>query len=210
MMLKRLIIFLILCFLLFSCSSNNESDNGAALSGQNETPVLIGLLPVPGDSQVSLSWPKAKGNVAYYNIYWGESPDNLPNKESIGPGQNTITIAGLSNGTNYYFAMDWEDADGNLSKRSVAISAQPFAPDLQAPEITSKDIEPLISVTFSEPMDTSSITIEINPSKELFFTAETPLKEGETYTIQVAGSDKAGNHTCREKEVRKMNADTHC
>jgi hypothetical protein len=89
----------------------------------------------PGDGQVALRWQaNSEAGLEHYVLYWGTESGNLPDLEEIGGTLTEHIVTGLSNGTNYFFALTAVDKDGNVSNMSTEVTATPEAlPEPPAP-----------------------------------------------------------------------------
>ncbi len=174
-----------------------------------------GFVAIPGDRQIVLNWnantePDLKG----YNVYWGTASGALTNVEYVPKPATSKVVAGLTNGTTYYFALDAEDTGGLKSARTDEVATAPIAPDTTAPTISSTvpangatlvALDSNLEVTFSEGMDVGTVTVTIAPSFDLgdptwnpentrvSFDPATNLASETTYTVTVEGKDHAGN-----------------
>ncbi len=81
-----------------------------------------------GDGSVMLRWDQSSTTTVFrYNIYGGESPQPTVRVDSVmtGRADTSITLAGLVNGTTYYYRVTSVDADGNEGGYSNEISVIP-------------------------------------------------------------------------------------
>jgi len=176
---------------------------------------LKSFLVLAGDTKATLLWEFASGESPRgVQIFRGTNPEELTETQFVPSGQTELEVTGLTNGQNYGFAAEVESESGARSGRTVVQFAQPYEPDIEAPTIvatspvdgaTGMDTQSLLSVTFSEPMDLSSIGIELTPARvlrqfqwsedgsELVTGPETPWKEGQSYEAKVTGTDASGN-----------------
>ena len=149
-----------------------------AACGEEIPSVPGGVAARPGDSSVVVSWlPVPQVDVKVYNVYWGASPDQQDETQSVVSPNTNVTLYGLQNGTVYYFAVDAENYSGQRSAKSALVSATPMAPqDFTAPSIQSSTpinaqtgVSPstTISITFTEPMDITKLTVSSNPVVDL-------------------------------------------
>jgi len=88
----------------------------------------IGLTATPGNTQVHLSWtaPGLDGGSAIsYKVYLASRP-GVQESAAIGTTRSTdATVAGLSNGTTYYFMVAAVNAAGNEGLLSAEVAAEP-------------------------------------------------------------------------------------
>ncbi len=130
--------------------------------------VPTNLKATAGENKFLLEWTaNTETDLAGYNVFLGESSDNVVSSVFVAkPGVST-TVTGLTNGKTYFFALDAQDANGNHSPRSVVASVTPK--DVTPPTLTSSEPANLasnltlvqtIKVTFSEPIDTSAFAID--------------------------------------------------
>ena len=81
-------------------------------------------MPVPNDTQVTLTWSSVNGATSY-NIYQGTTPGGeSPIPVQIGITETSKTITGLANDTTYYFTVAAVNAYGT-SVKSNEVSATP-------------------------------------------------------------------------------------
>jgi hypothetical protein len=93
------------------------------------------------------------------------------------------------------------DEAGNIYSTSVTFIVDTVAPTVKAHSPTGSDvaINSTVSVTFSEAMNTSSVSIAINgvgqtwSGKTATFTQSSTLAYNTSYSVTVAGKDLAGN-----------------
>ncbi len=174
-----------------------------------------GFLALAGDARVTILWGfAADESPKGIHLYWGTDPENLTESRFVAAPETQLEVTGLTNGHNYGFAAEVEDESGERSGRTLVQFAQPFAPDIEAPTImatspldgaTAVDSQSLLSVTFSEPMDLASVSVELTPPRvlrtfhwneegsELVSGPEVPWVEGESYVAKVTGTDASGN-----------------
>jgi len=90
-----------------------------------------GLAATAGDTQVHLSWtaPASDGGpVISYKVYLASHP-GVQESAAIGTSKSTdATVAGLTNGTLYYFMVAAVNATGNESPFSAEVTAEPSGP----------------------------------------------------------------------------------
>jgi methionine-rich copper-binding protein CopC len=148
-----------------------------------------GLVATPANGQVTLTWKaNPELDVVGYTLYVGTAQDKLESKEFV--STNSKTVTGLTNGTQYFFALDAVDAANNHSSQTSPVIATPSATttDTTPPTIQSSDPDdnaaginprnPTIKLVFSEPMDTASFSLTFVPPPrptELEPSATTPF-----------------------------------
>lgn len=172
-----------------------------------------GLTATGSDGAVALGWnANAEENLKGYNIHWGSSEGSLDQSvQVLAPGTGH-TLTGLSNGTSYYFALEAESQSGQKSGRTAVVSATPFAVTDSAPILlatvpadgaTAVPVSTSLSIQFSKAIDTSSLSVSINPSVALgspTFGADNlevtylsvTLTPSTSYTVTVSAKDLAG------------------
>ncbi len=153
-------------------------------------------------SSVSLSWSASHDNVgvAGYGIYQGAS--------SAGSTASTsYTVAGLSCGTSYSFAVDAYDAVGNRSAKATVSASTSACPDTQPPTTpTALTVATVTqtSVGLSWPASTDNVGVGgytvYQGASVAGSTASTSytvagLSCGTTYTLAVDAYDAAGNRS---------------
>ncbi len=133
-----------------------------------------GLVATPANAQVTLTWgANSESDVAGYTLYMGTAEDALEPTMFI--TETTKTITGLTNDTQYFFAIDAVDVANNPSSKTISVSATPSTtitdttpPTIQASdpadgatEVSPRDTS--LELQFSEPMDKASLEFTITP-----------------------------------------------
>ncbi|MDP1823497.1 MAG: Ig-like domain-containing protein [Archangium sp.] len=176
--------------------------------------VPTGLNAVAGNQLVTLSWiANSESDLLGYDIHQGTISGELLKVATIAAPASRFVVGGLNNATPYFFAITAADKAGNVSALSAEVRATPFAPDtipptlvssVPAPGATAVAVNTSIVLTFSEDMDTSSVTLTIAPAVALnaaawtnastvTFQPSAPLASGTAWTVTVDGRDVAGN-----------------
>jgi hypothetical protein len=148
--------------------TNTVSFQTVAAPDTTPPAVPSNLRATAGENQYLLEWDSnTESDLAGYNVFLGESGDNVISSVFVAkPGVST-TVTGLTNGKTYFFALDAQDANGNLSPRSVVGSVTPK--DVTLPTLTSSEPANLASnltlvqtvrFTFSEPIDASAFAVD--------------------------------------------------
>lgn len=145
-----------LALLLTACASQ---DGPPAVRTGPAAPT--GLTASPGNTSIVLKWTASSSSaVAKYNVYQGSSSSDLTEVAEVAGGDVLYRVNGLANGTEYYFAVDAENGDGELSEKSNVVSATPSATAPPSVVITNPDdgavgvgLNSNISVTFSASMN---------------------------------------------------------
>ena len=102
--------------------------NGPPPPAPPDTPT--GLSAEPGAGAVTLSWEaNTEPNLAAYNIYRGESSQELDHLAEVDAGTLTFTDTEVESGVTYHYAIDAEDDRGARSPRTETVSATPTAED---------------------------------------------------------------------------------
>ena len=78
-----------------------------------------GLTAIPSDGQIELSWAANVDDTVGYRVYYGIASGVYGNSENVGNTTGAI-VAGLTNGTTYYFAVTALDAADNESGEATA------------------------------------------------------------------------------------------
>jgi fibronectin type 3 domain-containing protein/DNA-binding protein YbaB len=91
-----------------------------------------GLLLVPGDKQVTLSWNPVDGATSY-NIYYGTAPGLTTASEHVQTVTNSYLQPNLTNGTTYYYRVSAVGAVGE-SPLSIELSVVPQIPAPSMPD----------------------------------------------------------------------------
>lgn len=200
----RLVLLLVaLSLVLAACGGGG----GDAPPGVTVAPPT-GLTASAGDGEVLLSWTASTTEgVVQYNIRQGTSASSLAAVGSVDGDTVSYRATGLNNGSEYFFDVEAEDSDGNLSARTAAVSATPVAVDpaaLRVQSVSPSDgstgigTNSNVSVTFSAPMDeiSAEAAFSIDPAVNCTFSwagAGTRmtcdpvggLAPNETYTVTV-------------------------
>ena len=91
-----------------------------------------GLTATAGNTKVHLSWsappPDGGPPVSGYKVYLVTAPDVRPGAAFASTRDTGGTVAGLVNGTVYYFMVTAVNAAGNESPASTEVSAEPTGP----------------------------------------------------------------------------------
>jgi chitodextrinase len=110
-------------------------------------PVPTGLVPAPGDGQVTVSFAAASAtDLDHYEVRKKPSSSSTW-ATPIAAAGTSATVTGLSNGASYDFAVRSVDDLGNQSVWSASVSAVPVAPDTLGP-----------SAAVSSPPDNARLT----------------------------------------------------
>jgi hypothetical protein len=209
MKVARVLVLISLIFFLMACSGDQEL--------VDTTPPVIptGLFVAAGDGMVSVSWTaNSEPDLDSYTVYWGVAADALNQSKTVSAPATETEITGLTNGTTYFIALDAVDKADNASDKTEVVSATPTEPDTTPPTIVSTSpanaatgvaVDTALSVTFSELMDVSSVSVTVSPEVNLgdanwsgdgltvAFQPGDELAFNQTYTVTVAGNDPAGN-----------------
>ena len=139
-----------------------------------------------GQDRILLNWtaPGGDGNVgqaARYDIRISTAPitafnfgaaQQVPNAPLPAPAgtPESLLVTGLQPDTLYYFALKAVDEAGNWSQMSNVASARTAGPPPVVVSVTPPDasqkvpLDAVISVTFSKPMDATSVVLESRPA----------------------------------------------
>lgn len=118
---------------------------------------------------VSLGWSPPGGTAVGYNIYYGVTSGNYTNIVSAGVSTN-VNIAGLANGSTYYFAATSVDSSGVESdfsnEASYAVpSALPHISAISNQTITVNAVAPSLAFTVSDAyMNASNLVVTATSS----------------------------------------------
>lgn len=95
------------------------------------------LQATAADGSVYLSWTASTTEgISAYRIYQGTGPSALTRVGQVGASATSYNVAGLTNGTEYHFAVDAVTTTGAASAQSAVVSATPAA-GAGAPVVTS-------------------------------------------------------------------------
>ena len=175
------------------------------------------LFVFPGDGEILVQWiPPVEGGEqpVGYLLFWGTAPDELTESASVPEDATEYSITDLQNDQPYFLtALAVYQGDRQSARLPVRI-ARPRAPDTTPPMILSAepdDASPMVHVqaplvvTFSEPMDPTTVVISTDPPSRLGpiqwsgnFTRASLDPESEwaqdtDYSVHVDGSDSRGN-----------------
>ncbi len=124
----------------FEVTVTNESglSSIASVSVQVDPVIFVpgNVLAVAGDTQVELSWDLVPGAIAYDVCYASETitaPDNCSVHQDgvlLIDENSPVIIAGLNNGTQYFFVVIPKDTNGN-GVASVVVNAIPISASTQ-------------------------------------------------------------------------------
>jgi hypothetical protein len=90
-------------------------------------PAPAGLLAVPGDGMINITWSLASDPSTTYNLYWGTSPGvtkNNGNKIVVGLFSQAYMHTNLTGGTTYYYVLTGT-VNGSESSESTEVSGTP-------------------------------------------------------------------------------------
>jgi fibronectin type 3 domain-containing protein len=130
-----------------SASASATAGNGAPGAPGAPGPPT-GLTATGGDAQVSLTWtaPTAGGSPpARYDVYEGTSSGFALGTPVGSTTGTTATVAGLADGTAYYFVVTAVDAQGKTSGASGEVSAEPTGTAV----LTSKQVPKQVIVSLA-------------------------------------------------------------
>lgn len=148
-----------------------------------------------------VSWdPNTESDLLGYKVYYGTSSRNYITVSDVG-NVTSLTISGLSEGVEYFFAVTAYDTAYNESDFSVEVSAIIEVDDIIPPTIYSVNLVSAtqIDLSFSEEVDKSSAenlsnyqinngininSIKLDQNQEVVHITTTPHQPG-TYTITV-------------------------
>ncbi len=110
---------------------------GACSSTPNMAPgTPQGFKVTAGDAQIALVWKaNTESDLKGYIVYYGVASGALTNTIDVTAPTVTTTVAGLTNGTNYLFAVAAQDNAGNTSRKTTALQGKPVASPPPAPPI---------------------------------------------------------------------------
>ena len=113
----------------------DAAGNPASLSQKNNTIYVndkeapkapIGVVGVPGNTKVSISWkPNIEKDVVKYYVYGGTSESSIQKMDSTTVANSSKLITNLANGQMYYFKVSAYDRTGFESEKSDVIIVTP-------------------------------------------------------------------------------------
>ena len=103
-----------------------QNNNTIYVNDKNPPKAPIGLVGVPGNTKVSLSWkPNIEKDVVKYYIYGGNTESSLQKMDSTSVSANSKLLESLSNGQLYYFKVSALDKTGYESAKSDIVMVTP-------------------------------------------------------------------------------------
>ncbi len=110
---------------------------GACSSSVNMAPgTPQGFKVTAGNAQVALVWTaNTESDLKGYVVYYGVASGALTNTVNVSIPAVTATVTGLTNGTNYLFAVAAQDNAGNISRKTTALQGKPVAPPPPTPPV---------------------------------------------------------------------------
>jgi hypothetical protein len=197
--------------ILLSIAASACGDDTTAPPIAPEAP--LGFTALATDGGADLFWAFAEGaRPRGVRVYWGP-PGDLTETSFVPAPETTFEVRGLSNDEAVGFAAEAEDDSGLRSPRTDPQIVTPELADTTPAEIlttvpasgaTGAPPDALLSVTFSKPMDATTVTLTIEPERQLYplqwdasgtelvVAPAIPWQEGETYSVTVAGDDTVG------------------
>jgi chitodextrinase len=187
----------------------SSTDGGDAEEGDQAAPgTITDLSATAGDGKVTLAWKNpSDSDLAHVRIAWN-SDDGPEPPITANPGDESATVSGLTNGTEYTFTVKAVVNAGNASA-GTTVSATPAAPDESAPaEVTNLSATPgdgKVALSWTDPSDSDLDHIEItwsptdgNTQPKIVSAGTesatvTGLTNGNEYTATVKTVDGAGN-----------------
>jgi hypothetical protein len=129
--------------------------------------LALAVCSAQADVSVPLAWnPSPDANVAGYKIYYGGASRTYTNSVDVGNVTSTV-IAGLAEGTTYFFAATTYGADGvesDFSDEATAVTANavvtpPVPPAPPAPVYQSPALDALNNLTINENAGAQTISL---------------------------------------------------
>jgi chitodextrinase len=209
-------------------SAYNESgfSNEVSVTPGDVTPPAPpqNLTAVAGDGQAVLRWsPNTEPDLLVYRIFGGTTPLPSVQIDSIA-GDTTRTIAGLINGTTYFFRITAVDNAYNQSGFSNEVSATPANIDPPAPpqNLVAMAGDGQVTLQWSPNMEPDFLryrlyggtapapTTQIDSALARLDTvrAITGLTNGTTYFFRLTAVDSALNQSAFSNEVTSTPGDT--
>lgn len=195
------------CFLtlaLMACNPTSDTTPPA-------TP--LGLTASVGDTKINLSWnANTEIDLANYILKWGVHANQLTNQSSLPKDSTEFSVTGLTNATNYDFAVQAVDNAGNISSSTTVVSATPIFIDITSPRLLTSvpaknssniAVNTQVQLTFSEAMNIATVTTSSSnltlgtatwSAGNTVVSFVTPTLQNQTaYMIVIDGKDTSGN-----------------
>jgi hypothetical protein len=138
---RKLYLTLLCCAPLLVTACGSSGSGGTTTT--NDTPPLApsGINASPGDGVVDVSWNPVSGATAY-NLYWSTSSGvTKQNGTRIAGVSSPHSLAGLTNGTPYYFIVSAENTMGEGAASAEASATPQISPPEQ---VTGLNVTPLV------------------------------------------------------------------
>lgn len=199
----------------------------AATSSIGAPATPTNVIAEAGDGSIDVSWnANGEPDLAGYTVYWGPADAAPESAMFVAVPDTTATILGAQNAHAYDVTVDAVDTEGLHSEPSAAQQVTPV--DTTPPTLMSTEpadgtsdltLVPVVRLTFSEPMNTSSLSIGLCTSSDAPAAATCPsptqaglaapdwsagdtvatfdttgvFASGTTYVLVVDARDAAGN-----------------
>ena len=163
------------------------------------TVILFLLIAAAQAGQVTLAWNASSGPVAGYRVYYGVASGSYTNNANAG-NTTTYTVANLTDGRTYYFAVKAYGTAGNESgfsnEVSATLAAVAPAPVANFNATPTAGAAPL-AVQFTN-SSTNATSWYWNFGDGTSSTGQNPAKtyaSAGTYTVSLTATGSSGSHT---------------
>ena len=180
-------------FAVSAVNSAGESAKSAETAATPQAPITIPAVPsapaaMPGDAEVALSWAAVTGADSY-NVYYRTAVGSYG--AAIPVAGTSYTVAGLTNGTAYYFAVSAVNSAGESAK-SAETAATPQATAVNVP-LTGIRIDSIAMVTLTR-NSTCQMSVVLTPAN--------PTTVAVVWSVSdttIASVDSSGRVTAKNK-----------
>ncbi len=169
----------------------------------------------PGDQQVALSWDDPNDiTIIDYEVRWKEKEDSTYTEEWMGIGNKsdnyrapplTYTFTGLTNGTEYTFAV--RAVNGTVESAAATVDATPIAIPNAPENLSAAPGDDQVALSWDNPSDTSitkyQVRSKVRNSDDSTYTAWTDISGSgaDTLTHTVTGLTNGTEYTFAVRAV---------
>ena len=138
-------------------NQSGYSDEASATPANINAPSApTGLVAVPGDSSIDLSWAaNGEGDFSHYIVYQsndsGFTPTGADSVARLNKPDTSLALTGLANGRPYYYRVSAVDSSGNMSAYSSVVDATPvnLNPPAAPTGLTAIFLDSIFAVTWT-------------------------------------------------------------